>query len=53
MKIKPQHTQIIGHNERSAKKKTHSSESLQKETGESIHYQLYSTPVSSRTTISK
>jgi hypothetical protein len=28
------------HNERSAKKKTHSSTCLQKENGESIHYRL-------------
>jgi hypothetical protein len=30
----------MGHNESNAKRKTHSSECLQKETGESIHYHL-------------
>jgi hypothetical protein len=39
----------MGHNESSAKRKTHSTECLQKETGESIYYQLKSTPESSRT----
>jgi hypothetical protein len=38
----------MGHNEITPKRKTHSSEWLQKETGESIHYQLNSTPKSSR-----
>jgi hypothetical protein len=39
----------MGHNESSAKRKTHSSKCLQKETGESIHSQLDSTSESSRT----
>jgi hypothetical protein len=43
----------MGHNESLAKRKTHSSEYLQKETGESIHYQLNSTPESSRIKRSK
>ena len=37
MKMKAQHTKTYGHNESSGKRKTHSSECLQKETGESIH----------------
>jgi hypothetical protein len=37
----------MGHNESSAKRKTHSSECFQKETGESIHWELDSTPESS------
>jgi hypothetical protein len=36
----------MGHNESNLKRKTHSSECLQKETRESIHYQLDSTPKS-------
>jgi hypothetical protein len=43
----------MGHSESSAKRKTHSSEYLQKETGESIHKQLDSTPESSITKRSK
>jgi hypothetical protein len=43
----------MGHNESSGKRKTHSPECLQKETGESIHYQLNSTSESSRTKRSK
>jgi len=39
----------MGHNESCAKKKTHSSECLQKEIGESKYEQLDSTPKSSRT----
>ena len=35
--MKAKHTQTQGHNESSAKRKTHSSGCLQKETGESIH----------------
>jgi hypothetical protein len=42
----------MGHNE-SIKRKTHSSERVQKETGEIIHYQFNSTPESSRTKRSK
>ena len=42
----PQH---MGYDENSAKKKTHRSECLQKETGENIHYDLNSTPEISRT----
>jgi hypothetical protein len=37
MKMKPQHTQILGHNEIISKRKTHTSECLQKETGESTN----------------
>jgi hypothetical protein len=37
----------MGHNESNSKRKTHSSECLQKETGESIHEQFDSTPESS------
>ena len=40
---------FMGHNKRSPKRKTHCSECLEKETGESIHQQLDSTPESSRT----
>jgi hypothetical protein len=43
----------MGHNENSAKRKTHTSEYLQKETGESTHWQLDSTSASSRTKGSK
>ena len=43
----------MGHNESSAKKKTHSSKRLQKEAGESLHWQLDSTTESSRTKRSK
>ena len=43
----------MGHNESSAKKKTHSSECLQKETGESIHQQLNSSSKSTRSKRSK
>jgi hypothetical protein len=39
----------MGENESSAKRKIHSSECFQKETGESIHWQLNSTPERSRT----
>jgi len=39
----------MGHNESSAKRKTHSSEGLQKEIEESIHQHLDSMPESSRT----
>ena len=37
MKMKPQHTQLMGHNESISKRETHSSECLQKETRESTH----------------
>jgi hypothetical protein len=37
MEMKAYHAKTRGHNERSPKRKTHSSECLQKETGESIH----------------
>jgi hypothetical protein len=43
----------MGHKESSPKRKTHSSECLQKETRESIHEQLDSTPKSSTTKGSK
>jgi hypothetical protein len=43
----------MGHNESSAMRKAHSSECLQKETGESIYYQFNSTSESSRTKRSK
>ena len=38
----------MGHNESSPKRKTHSSECLQKETRENIHYQLNNMPKNSR-----
>jgi len=38
----------MGHNKSSANRKTHSSECLQKETGESICHQLDGTPKSTR-----
>ena len=38
----------MGHNENSAKKKTHSFECLHKEIGERIHYQFNSTSESSK-----
>jgi hypothetical protein len=41
------------HNESSAKRKTHSSKCLQKETGQRIHQQLDSIPESSRIKRSK
>jgi len=40
---------LMGHNESGTKRKTHSSECLQKETGESIYQQLDSIPKGSRT----
>jgi hypothetical protein len=43
----------MGHNEISPKRKAHSSEYLIKETRESIHQQLDSTPKKSRTKGSK
>jgi hypothetical protein len=43
----------MGHNKSSGKRKTHSSKCLQKETEESLHYQVDSTPESSRTKRSK
>jgi hypothetical protein len=36
MKMKPQHTQIVGHYESIFKRKTHSFECLQKENGEKL-----------------
>ena len=53
--MKPKHNQTYGtlKNESSPKKKTHSSEWLQKETAESIHQQLDNTPKSSTTKRSK
>jgi hypothetical protein len=42
--MKPQHIQIMGHNESISKRKTHSSECLQKETRESTHLHLDNTP---------
>ena len=36
MKMKAQDTQLMGHNQNTAKKETQISKSLQKETGESI-----------------
>jgi hypothetical protein len=53
MKRKTHHTKIMGHNECNGKRKTHSSKCLQKETEESLHQQLDSTPESSRTKRSK
>jgi hypothetical protein len=44
---------LMGHNESRDKRKTHSSNFLQKETGESLHWQLDSTTESSRTKRSK
>jgi hypothetical protein len=44
---------LMGHNESNANRKTHSSEYLQKETGESIHSKLDSTAENSRTKRSK
>jgi hypothetical protein len=44
MKMKPNIAKLMGHNESSTKKKTHSPECLQKDTRESIHKQLDSTP---------
>jgi hypothetical protein len=41
------------HNENSVKRKNYSSKCLQKETGESLHLQLDSTPESSKTKRSK
>jgi len=49
MEMKIYHNKLMEHNESSAKKKTHSSECGQNETGESIHQQLDSTHKSSRT----
>ena len=43
----------MGQNESISKRETHSSECLQEETGESIHYQPNSTPESSTTKIRK
>ena len=43
----------MGYNESSAKRKTHSSECLKNEPGESIHFQLDNTPEISRTKRSK
>ena len=43
----------MGHNKSSDKRETHSSKSLQRENEESIHWQLDSTPESSRTKGSK
>jgi hypothetical protein len=43
----------MGHNENSAKRKTHGSECLLEETEESIPQQLNSTPENSRTRRSK
>jgi hypothetical protein len=41
----------MGHNERRAKRKTHSSECLLRETGENIQKKFNSTPESSKTKI--
>ena len=43
----------MGHNESTAKRKTHSSECQQLEAGESIHEELNRTPENSRTERSK
>jgi hypothetical protein len=43
----------MGYNESSAKRKTHSSECLKNEPGESIHFQFDNTPEISRTKRSK
>jgi hypothetical protein len=39
----------MGHNESNGKKKTYNSKCFQKETGESLHLPLNSTPETSRT----
>jgi hypothetical protein len=44
---------FTGYNESSSKRKTHTSKCLQKETGESIHWQLDRTIEKSRTKRSK
>jgi len=53
MKLRYNIPKLVGHNESCAKRKTHSSECLQKETGESMYQQLDSIPKSSRTKRSK
>jgi len=53
MKMRYNILKLIRHNESCAKRKTHSSECLQKEIGEGIHQQLDGTPKSSRTKRSK